>query len=296
MVSGYMNIDYINDYESYLKIDKQYSQNTIDSYLKDIKKFICFIDNKDLNKISKKDIINYLSNERNNKSDKTVNHDLSVLRNFFKFLELQEYISFNPTNNIEIPSHIKTLPKVLSIEEINMLLDIDLKDKYDYRNKAMIELLYSSGLRISELINLNISDVNLNENIVRIFGKGNKERIVPISGYASNYIKIYLDNYRSSFIKNNHNTYLFLNSRGNKLTRQAVFKIIKQIAIKKDIKTNFSPHTLRHSFASHMLENGADLRSIQTLLGHSNISTTQIYTHISNNMIKKNYDDSHPHS
>jgi len=166
--------------------------------------------------------------------------------------------------------------------------------KYDYRNKAMLELLYSSGLRVSELVNLTVYDVQLSENIVRIIGKGGKERIVPIDDYATKYLTIYMNEYRPQLMKKQITNDLFLNNLGKKISRQAMFKIIQQIALKKGIRTHFSPHTLRHSFATHLLENGADLRSIQELLGHSSISTTQIYTHVSNQFKKENY-ECHPH-
>ena len=159
----------------------------------------------------------------------------------------------------------------------------------------MLELMYASGLRISELISLQIHDVNLEIQTVRIFGKGAKERIVPIGDYATYYLKVYIDQYRPFLLKKKETDILFLSSRGDRMTRQAFFKIIKQLGIQQGIKTDFSPHTLRHSFATHLLENGADLRSIQELLGHSDISTTQVYTHISNQQLQENYTKFHPH-
>ena len=158
----------------------------------------------------------------------------------------------------------------------------------------MLELLYSSGLRISELVNLTTRDIDFTNSIVRCFGKGSKERIVPINEYSLYYIKLYYD-MRDTFFKGKVNDYLFLNNHGKKMTRQGFFKIVKTLAYEKGIKTSFSPHTLRHSFATHLLNGGADLRSIQEMLGHSNISTTQIYTHVSNKKLKENYDDFHPH-
>lgn len=289
------NQNYLNEYLEYLKIDKKYSDNTIKSYENDLNNYLKFIKDKSVLNCSKESIINFLNNEKKIKSDHTISHTLTVLRNFYKFLEKNGYIKYKPTEYIEIPKLKKTLPNVLSIKEIDYLLDINLNNKYDYRNKAMLELMYSSGLRISELINLTIYDININENLVRVMGKGNKERIIPIDDYATKYLNIYINEYRPLLYKKNLNDYLFLNSRGNKISRQAMFKILKQIAIKKNIKTDFSPHTLRHSFATHMLENGADLRSIQELLGHSNISTTQIYTHVSNKLKTDNY-KYHPHS
>lgn len=290
-----MNEYYLNMYEDYLKIDKKYSYNTISAYMNDLKKYNKFINN-DIKKSSKDDIVKYLNNERTlNKSDKTITHNLTVIKNFYRYLQTEGEIKANPAEYIELPKVKKSLPKVLSIDEIDKILEIELNNKYDFRNKAMLELMYASGLRISELVNLKVLDINLKENIVRVIGKGFKDRIVPIGDYATKYLDIYINNYRKELIKK-PTDYLFLNNHGNRISRQALFKIIKQIAIKKNIKTEFSPHTLRHSFATHMLENGADLRSIQELLGHSDISTTQIYTHVSNRIKKENYDISHPHS
>ena len=291
-----MNKDYIYEYENYLRIDKKYSENTIKSYITDLNKYDKFLNKKNILNISKEDIINYLKNERKVKSDKTVNHNLIVIRNFYKYLKKENIIKNNPAVELELPKTKKTLPKILSIEDVDKLLDISLETKYDYRNKAILELLYSSGLRISELVSLKIQDIDLIDNIIRVSGKGSKERIVPFGDYAAKFLEIYINNYRNELIKNKVNDYIFLNSRGYNISRQAIFKIIKNILKEKNINVDVSPHTLRHSFASHMLENGADLRSIQELLGHSDISTTQIYTHISNNVIKENYKDSHPHS
>ena len=292
-----MNKEYINSYEDYLKIDKKYSKNTLLSYMNDINKFNEYIKNKDFKKIEKKDVISYLDNERKKgMKDRTLSHNLIVIKNFYKYLYRIGEIKESPIQTIELPKLKKALPHVLSVEEVDKILDIELNNKYDYRNKAMLELMYSSGLRISELVNLKIQDIDLSENIVRVCGKGSKERIIPIGDYATNYLKIYINEYRRGFIKKQVNDYLFLNSRGNNISRQALFKLIKQIIRDKNIKKDVSPHTLRHSFATHMLENGADLRSIQELLGHSDISTTQIYTHVSNRVLKENYEESHPHN
>ena len=176
------------------------------------------------------------------------------------------------------------------------LLDIDLTDCYSYRNKAMLELLYSTGLRVSELVNLELSNIDLESCTLKTIGKGNKERIIPISDYALYYVEKYINEYRGSMLKKGVNNYVFINNHGNVMTRQGFFKIIKKLALEKDIKTPISPHTLRHSFATHLLDYGADLRSIQEMLGHSNLSTTQIYTHVSSEHLKDNYNSSHPHS
>jgi tyrosine recombinase xerD len=288
------NLEYLNEYLEYLNIDKKYSNNTILSYHNDLKIYLNFLKEKSVLKVQEKDVQIFLNQERQDKNSRTIAHLLTVLNNFYQFLLKNQYLSKNPVEYIELPKLKKTLPTVLSHKEIESLLDIELVTKYDYRNKAMLELLYSSGLRVSELVNLTVYDVQLSENIVRIIGKGGKERIVPIDDYATKYLTIYMNEYRPQLMKKQITNDLFLNNLGKKISRQAMFKIIQQIALKKGIRTHFSPHTLRHSFATHLLENGADLRSIQELLGHSSISTTQIYTHVSNQFKKENY-ECHPH-
>lgn len=288
------NLEYLNKYLEYLNIDKKYSNNTILSYHNDLKIYLNFLKEKSVLKVQEKDVQMFLNQERQDKNSRTIAHLLTVLNNFYQFLLKNQYLSKNPVEYIELPKLKKTLPTVLSHKEIESLLDIELVTKYDYRNKAMLELLYSSGLRVSELVNLTVYDVQLSENIVRIIGKGGKERIVPIDDYATKYLTIYMNEYRPQLMKKQITNDLFLNNLGKKISRQAMFKIIQQIALKKGIRTHFSPHTLRHSFATHLLENGADLRSIQELLGHSSISTTQIYTHVSNQFKKENY-ECHPH-
>ena len=196
---------------------------------------------------------------------------------------------------ISSPKREKHLPRVLSENEIDKLLNIPLTDHYSYRNKAILELMYATGLRVSELINLKVNDIDLNMAILKTIGKGSKERIIPLGDYALNYLKIYINEYRSLLIKKDLNDYLFLNNHGNKLTRQGLFKILNKLAREQDIKAEISPHTLRHSFATHLLNGGADLRSIQELLGHSDISTTQIYTHVSNQKLNEDYHKFHPH-
>lgn len=285
------------DFIDYLLIDKKYSEDTIFSYKNDLEKFFNFFKNIAIKDIGKNDLRNYLKYLSDyGLSEKSIAHNISTLRSFYKFLVAEEYIDSNLVILIDLPKIPKNLPNVLSVEEVDRLLDIDVNDKYSSRNKAMLELMYSSGLRVSELINLKVVDVSLDEALVKVLGKGSKERIVPIGDCAINALTIYMSIYRKELIKKQSSDYLFLSSLGNKMSRQAFFKIIKAIALEKNIKTEISPHTLRHSFATHMLNYGADLRSIQELLGHSDISTTQIYTHISKNKISDDYKNSHPHS
>ncbi len=289
-----MNENLINKFTDYLRFEKKYSENTISSYKRDLSKVDKYI-KKNFKTLSKNDIqayIQYISKEENSSS---VSRNISTLKSFYKFLEINKYCKNNPIFTITNPKKRQKLPKVLSEEEVNKLLDINLNTDYDYRNKAMFELMYSSGLRVSELINLNVNDIDLMNSTVRIFGKGSKERIVPLNNYASEALKNYILYHRATLFKHGENNYLFLNNHGNKMTRQGFFKILKKIALENNIKTDFSPHTLRHSFATHLLKYGADLRSIQELLGHSDISTTQIYTHITSERLQKNYEEFHPH-
>lgn len=289
--------DLINKFIEYLIIDKKYSENTIKAYNNDLKKFKNFVKSKTINNIDENNIKDYLKylNKQNNDT-KTISHNISTLRSFYKFLLIEKKVNKNPMEYIELPKTKKTLPKTLSIEEIDKLLDINLTDAFSFRNKAMLELMYSSGLRVSELINVKIHDIDISNCIIRIMGKGSKERIVPLGDYAIRYIELYIKEYREKLIKRELNDYLFLNNHGKKMTRQGFFKILKAIAKEKNIKTEFSPHTLRHSFATHLLNGGADLRSIQEMLGHSDISTTQIYTHVSKEKLKENYNNFHPHA
>jgi len=286
--------DLINEFCTYLLIDKNYSKNTIDSYRNDLIMFDKFV-NKNINSINDNDIKDYLKYLKDNKhNERSIARNTSTLRSFYKFLIISKYVKNNPMDNITSIKLSKKLPDVLTIDEINRILDIKITDNYSIRNKAMLELIYASGLRVSELVNLKTYDVDTTDNIVRTMGKGSKERIIPIGEYATNALNSYLS-IRDTFIKREINDYLFLNNHGKKMTRQGFFKIIKKLARDNNIKKDISPHTLRHSFATHMLNNGADLRTIQELLGHSDISTTQIYTHVSTEKLKNTFESYHPH-
>ena len=289
-----MNEKYIEEFIDYLRFEKKYSENTISSYKRDLNKINSYL-KKDFIKLTKADIQKYIQNLSKNESSNTISRTISSLKSFYKFLEINKYTNTNPLTTIISPKTARKLPKVLSEEEVNKLLDINLNNDFDYRNKAMLELMYSSGLRVSELINLTVNDVDLKNSLVRIFGKGSKERIVPLNDYATEALNNYILYHRPKLFKQKENNYLFLNNHGNQMTRQGFFKTLKKIAKEKGIKSELSPHTLRHSFATHLLKYGANLRSIQELLGHSDISTTQIYTHITNEMLEKNYHEYHPH-
>lgn len=287
--------DIFKQYIDYLRIDKRASMNTVLSYQSDLLMLESYLKGKNPITITKDDITNFLKfRTEEGISSRSNAHMITVLRDLYKFMIIEKYVSESPMDMIELPRMSKKLPKALSIEEVDLLLNIPLQSAYDFRNKAMMELMYATGMRISELIQLKITDIDFEYEIVRVFGKGAKVRQIPIGTYAMKYLKLYIEGYRYSFLKK-ASDYVFLSIRGDKMTRQAFFKIIKQVAKKQGVQTEFSPHTLRHSFATHMLENGADLRSIQELLGHSDISTTQIYTNITDKYRDENYHNSHPH-
>lgn len=288
----------IIEFLDYIKIEKKLSKNTILSYSNDLKLYHLFLgDNIKFNDIKRDDVIRFIKSLENKKlSPRSINHIIGVVKEMHAYYSMNYNIP-NVTEDIHRLKTIKSLPKVLSVNEVSKLLDIEVTDGYSMRNKAMLELMYSSGLRVSELINLTLNDVDLTNDIIRIYGKGAKERIVPIGDYASMALDKYINEYRLSMIKKNHYTdVLFLNNHGNSMSRSGFFKILKKIALDKGIKKEFSPHTLRHSFATHMLEHGADLRSIQELLGHENMSTTSIYTHVRSDVLKESYDKYHPRS
>jgi integrase/recombinase XerD len=285
----------IKEYLDYVMIEKKLSKNTIDSYKEDLKHYINYI-NKDVRNISKEDIIKFIKKLNNlDLSSKSINHIIGTVKGLHSYHSIYYDIP-NVTEDIERLKVKKSLPKVLSIEDIDKLLDINPKDTFEYRNKAMLELMYSSGLRVSELVNLNLNDVDLSECLVKVYGKGSKERIVPIGDYAIDALDKYINEYRNSMLKGYLTDALFLNNHGKNMTRQGFFIILKKIAKEKGINKDFSPHTLRHSFATHLLEHGADLRSIQELLGHENMSTTSIYTHVRKDLLRENYDKYHPRS
>lgn len=282
-------------YMKYISIERMLSKNTTDSYYRDLIDFFEYV-NKPYKKITKNDINNYIINISKDKNSKTVNRHIVSIRNYFKYLTKYGYIKENPCDDIVGVKMPKTIPHVLNEDEINKLLDIKCENAIDYRNKAMLELMYSSGLRVSELLNLEVNDIDFDMNVVRCFGKGSKERIIPIDDVATICLNNYINIYRNTLLKNENSNVLFLNAHGKKLSRQGFFKILKNIALEKGINKELSPHTIRHSFATHLINHGADLRSVQTMLGHENIKTTQIYTHISNNYVKEKYEEAHPRS
>lgn len=288
-----MNDIYISDFLVYLSNDLNYSDNTINSYNNNLTKFNDFINKKDILKVTTKDIEKFITNDHT-LAVTTISNYISSLKTFFNYFVKINKIEANPCDGITLPKLAKTLPTYLTIEEIDLLLDIDITNAFDARNKAILELMYGTGLRISEVISLEFPNIDYEECIVRVMGKGSKERIVPINDIALNALKTYTTNYRPQLVKSQISNYLFLNNHGTKMTRQGIFKMIKKLAMLKNINKEISPHTLRHTFATHLLENGADLRIIQELLGHEDISTTQIYTHLSNESLHNDYNEYFP--
>lgn len=288
------NQEYYDKYLDHLRFERKLSKNTLLSYTDNLNRFEEFINGKSIKELKRKDIEKYLK-FNDTMAEKSRAHYLTVIRNFYQFLVGEDLIDNNPCETIKQPKITKKLPNYLTEKEIEQLLNIDLKTPFDYRNKAMLELLYATGIRVSELVNLKLSNINLEEDMIRVTGKGSKERLSPISSIAEKYMQIYLEYYRNKLLKNKDSEYVFINNFGNKISRQGFFKNLKQIAKNQGITKEISPHTLRHSYATHLLTHGADLRIIQELLGHSDISTTEIYTHLANEKIKNDY-EKHPHA
>tara|TARA_B100000963_G_scaffold341991_1_gene342387 strand:- start:60596 stop:61498 length:903 start_codon:yes stop_codon:yes gene_type:complete len=294
--------NYIENFKYHLKIERGLSENSIKSYIYDINKFSKFLINNNI-KLNAEDIsINLIKeflyiNSRiiNSRSQSRL---ISSLKSFFSYLVFENIIKASPIDIIDTPKIGRKLPMTLTSNEVNLILkSIKLKSKNGFRNRAIIETLYGSGLRVSELINLKISDIYFEEDLIMILGKGNKQRFVPMSYYSKKYIKKYINKIRSKkVIEKKFHDYLFLNKNGKNLSRVAIFNIIKKIMNVVNIKKIVSPHTFRHSFATHILENGADLRSIQQMMGHENITTTEIYTHIDTKHLTKVLEKYHPRS
>ena len=284
---------FIDDYLNYILLEKRLSKNTYDSYKFDLECFYNYFNNQDIQSINEKDITNYLEYLQKEKklTPRSIERHLTTLRGFFKYLVKTEIIKYDITKNIDNLKLGKFLPTTLTVSEVDKLMDIKLDNPFNYRTKAMLELMYGSGLRVSELVNLELNDIDLYNCTILITGKGSKERIVPLGEYAKEYLEKYLA-VRNELIKkkNGNPDKLFLNNHGKPISRNGFNFLLNNLLKEKEIDKNVTPHTLRHSFATHMLDNGADLRTIQELLGHSDIVTTRIYTHISKKAIKDNYD------
>lgn len=287
-------IDAYGLFADYLIIERGFSKNTIKTYMGIIKKYILFCD---VNKIDCIDanhtiIESFLQQQsRKSTSEKTLSLYITVIKSFYKFLLKENHIKKSPVSKIEHPKTYLKLPNTLNLGEINLILDvIDTKKRGGKRNKAIFETIFSSGMRVSEVINIKINDLNLNNKTIIVTGKGNKERMTMISDYAMLLISEYIKDERDFFSKNSNSNELFLNRTGKPISRVYILKKLKEYGKISGISKVISPHTLRHSFATSMLENGADLRTLQTFLGHEQINTTQIYTHISKKQLRKNYD------
>lgn len=280
------------DYLEYLKFERRVSVNTIDSYGENLL-LLCETVKKDIINLKKNDIKKFLDNV--DATPRTKAHYLTVFNSFYKYLVFMDKIDVNPCDGIKAPRLEKKLPNYLTSEEIDKLFDLRLTKPIDYRNKALLEVIYATGARISEVISLELNQIDFEECVIKVMGKAKKERIIPLGNTALNSLYIYISNYRAFLVKNDTCNYVFLNKNGTKISRQGVFKILKELANNAGIKKEISPHTLRHSFATNLLNNGADLRVIQELLGHENLETTEIYSHLQNKKIEEDYSN-HPHA
>lgn len=291
--------EYLKSFQKYLLLDKRNSPNTIDAYLRDASKLINYFSgiNKSFISANLYDLEQFVSflSELGMESS-TLARIISGIRAFYKFLQEEEIIEDNPAEQLDTPKIIRKLPEILSIEEIEQILSvIDLSKFEGHRNKAIIEVLYGCGLRVSELINLKMMDYFTDESILRVIGKGDKERYIPIGSKAKNALYYYIEYSRPHYpMITQYQQYIFLNRRGKKLTREMIFIIVKDYAAKAGIQKNVHPHTFRHSFATHLVENGADLFAVQEMLGHSSITTTEIYTHVSMSYLRDVIDNFHP--
>lgn len=289
----------IEEYLKFIQIEKGLSENTIGAYRRDLKKYqlymqeqkiahIGFIDRQTI-----QECLGSLIDQ--GASAKSIARFISTIRSFHQFALREKYAAKDPTVLIETPKYEKKLPDVLDVEEVIQLLETpDLTKNNGYRDRTILELLYATGMRVTELIQIEIDDVNLIMGFVKVFGKGNKERIIPLGDTVIEYLDTYINNVRPQLLKKTVTNVLFLSLHGRPLTRQGIWKLIKQYGLRANINKTLTPHTLRHSFATHLLENGADLRAVQEMLGHSDISTTQLYTHVSKTQIRQMYNQFHP--
>ncbi|MFC1981047.1 site-specific tyrosine recombinase XerD [Chloroflexota bacterium] len=295
----------INSFLNYLTVEKGFSENTTAAYQNDLYQLAEFAEQEAARRglapswanFDRQGMLSYLLNLKERKyAATTIARKVAASRSFFDFLVAEGIIKSDPTENISSPSVGKALPKPISISQVRSLLEqpAKLSTAEARRDRAMLELLYASGMRISELVSLNLGDVNTEEGYVRCFGKGRKERIIPVYEQAAALVRQYIEETRPKLVRNKSEQALFLNPRGDRLTRQGFWQKLKEYAKSANLDIEISPHTLRHSFATHMLSGGADLRSVQELLGHANISTTQVYTHLTTEHVRSTYEKSHP--
>ena len=289
----------IKGFKSYLTIERSLSANSVDAYIRDVQQLALFAENKKKTEIQieKSDLSEFVAAiSKSGKAARSQARIISGIKAFFKYLIMEDYIKADPTELLEGPKIGMKLPDTLSVEEIDKLISaIDLSTEQGERNRAMLEILYSCGLRVSELITLKLSNISFTEGFIKVVGKGNKERLAPIGSTALKYLNIYLNEVRNhQTIQKGHDDIVFLNRRGKQLTRVMIFTIIKQLAEKISLKKKISPHTFRHSFATHLIQGGADLRAVQEMLGHESITTTEIYTHLDKEYLKEAIISFHP--
>ena len=291
----------IKGFKSYLQIERSLSDNSVQAYIRDVKKFANYailIELSELN-VTRIDISNFLAQiNQEDISSRSQARIISGIKAFYKYLIMEDYLKINPTELIESPKIGLKLPDTLSLIEIDKLIAaVDLSNKQGERNRAILETLYSCGLRVSELVNLQLSNIHFKEGYLKVTGKGDKERLAPIGGRAIKYLTIYINEVRNhQEIKKGNEDFVFLNNRGAKLTRVMIFLIIQKLTERIGLKKKISPHTFRHSFATHLIEGGADLRAVQEMLGHESITTTEIYTHLDNEYLRSNIIQFHPRS
>lgn len=290
----------VEDFLDYIVVEKGLSRNSVEAYRRDLIKFESFLKPRcgDVTEARREDIIYFMTSLRESGlSSRSTARSMVAVRMLYRFLKGERHVDALPTENIELPRSFRTLPDVLSPEEVERLIKSpDTKEPIGMRDRAMFELLYATGLRVSELVGIEVNRLNLEVGFIVVLGKGSKERVVPMGEIAMDWIKGYIRSARVNTLKGRESNFLFVTARGGSMTRQGFWKIVKKYALKAGIYKKITPHTLRHSFATHLLEGGADLRSVQTMLGHADIATTQIYTHINSERLKKIYKQYHPRS
>ncbi len=291
--------DWIADFINYLSVERGLALNTLESYGRDLRQYAEYLGAQDypsLDAVSRETIVGYLLHlQEEGKATATIARRLAALKAFYQYLVRERLMAEDPTTNLESPKLERRLPRVLSVGEVErMLRQPDPHHPSGMRDRAMLELLYATGIRVSELVSLNLGDVNLEQAYLRCIGKGQKERLVPIGSFALESLRQYLAHARGRLVRSSQEQCLFVNHHGHRLTRQGFWKIVKRYSQEAQIDRSITPHTLRHSFATHLLENGADLRAVQEMLGHADISTTQIYTHLTRTRLKEVYTRSHP--
>jgi integrase/recombinase XerD len=292
--------DQLQDFLHYLVVERGLASNTITSYERDLKKYKQYVEQveqiQSFEAVSRIHILGFLKHEKESGlSSRSIARHIASIRSFHQFLLRDKAVSHDPSVHVETPQPERSLPKVLSMKEVEMLLEApQLQTAFGIRDKAMLEVMYATGIRVSELIGLNVGDIHLTMGFLRCIGKGNKERIIPIGREATTALESYIESARGKLVGKKNSEALFLNHHGNRLSRQGFWKLLKRLTLETGIKKELTPHTLRHSFATHLLENGADLRAVQEMLGHADISTTQIYTHVTKTRMKDVYKTFHP--